>query len=321
MSQHKPTIAVIIVTFNSEHVICECLESIINCGQEGLQIVVVDNNSQDNTINIVKERFPQVSIIKLEKNIGYGAAVNRGVSSTEADYIVVSNPDIIFPKNFFKEMFNCLESHKELIILNPGIVNKSGEFCIPYRRDFLIMLIGYIPNKWFRQHLAKKAAQLYSKGDLIDISIAHGCCFMMKRAQFLKLGGFDENIFWGNEDQELSLRARKYGKIGMFTKVRALHHSGESSSGNLKDFKHRADIESIFYYYRKHQRFPFAFAMFCLFCLLIFFQILWRFIKMLPEIGSPEFHNSFNEFLKRIKRFAVVFSGACRGYRKNPKRV
>src|SRR3989304_284876 len=103
-------VSIIIVTFNSEKYILDCLKAIFQTRYPLLEVIVVDNNSTDNTVKIIKDNFPKVKIIESKVNLGYATGNNLGIKTAQGKYIAVINPDTRVTENWVNPLISELES-------------------------------------------------------------------------------------------------------------------------------------------------------------------------------------------------------------------
>ena len=122
MLMQSPKIIVIIVSYNGEKWIYECIRSIMNNSYDHYEIVVVDNASQDATASIIKENFREVILFKQKRNIGFGKGANVGIRyamSQKADYILLLNQDIKLERNCIEYMIAVCDQNRKIGIASP----------------------------------------------------------------------------------------------------------------------------------------------------------------------------------------------------------
>ena len=183
--------SIIIVTYNHENYIEECLNSTVN---GFIEVIVVDNNSSDNTRSIIKEKFPKIKLIKNKNNLGYGAAVNLGVQQSSNKYVVILNPDTKLNDNSIEKLVMPLVKKKRLVTIPKAVlygknkINTCGN-------------VEHFTGLTFTRGLGENMDEFNKVEILKGLS---GVCFAMERELYLEIGGFDENIFLYMEDAELS---------------------------------------------------------------------------------------------------------------------
>jgi len=209
-------IGVIIVTYRSEKHIGVCLASVFS-QHLPVKVLVVDNASGDGTIDKV-QLFPEISVIKNEKNVGFSKAVNQGIRfflEQGTEHILILNPDTHLERNALKNMLKTLEEDPKRMIVqplltmmkSPKIINTWGN---EYKGFGIVSLGGY-----------KKSE--FPTGDR-PIEFASGACMLVRSEVFRKSGLLDERYFLYFEDTEFSQRVRKAGdEIWLSSEAKVRH--------------------------------------------------------------------------------------------------
>lgn len=198
---NKPLVSIIVVTFNSQKYISDCLEAIFKTKYENFEVIVVDNNSQDETLKIVEAKFPQVKIIQSHKNLGYAGGNNLGAVKARGQYLAILNPDTQVSKGWLEPLV--------LAIQLPGVaVCQPKVMLLPEKN--LINLTGktthFLGFEWLTDY-----QKLDYRISMKEITSFSGSAVLIKKDIFLKLGGFDDDFFMYYEDGDLSWRARLAG--------------------------------------------------------------------------------------------------------------
>ena len=215
--------SIVIVTYNSAETILDCLNSLSRTLRSYDEVVVVDNNSRDNTREIVRETLPTQSRIKLIENAsnrGYSAAANQGAHSTANPFIVFLNPDTLVTPNWLEKLIYHLQPDERAAV---GPVSNSVAG--------LQKLSHYLPKETDRNdifNLLDKVWELNQKQSC-QSKLLIGYCLMIKRAIFDEIGGMDENLFLGNDDLDLSWRLRTAGYELVVAKDTVIFHKGQVS--------------------------------------------------------------------------------------------
>ncbi len=209
----SPTASIIIVTYNHKKYLSDCLESVINQDYPH-EIIVVDNNSKDGTIEYLEKYFPKVKLVKSKNNLGFGAANNLGVGHSNGDYIVFLNPDTVVEKSWLRKLIEPIEDDKN-IVTTSKIMNYDGNYVNTCG------LITHFTGITFPRGYGEKPEKFDKYEYLNSIS---GCCFGIKKQEFNKIGGFDENFFLYNEDSEFSWRLKLKGYKILFTPESIVKH-------------------------------------------------------------------------------------------------
>jgi GT2 family glycosyltransferase len=191
--------SIIIVTYNHKKYLTDCLRS-ISVQNYPHEIILVDNGSSDGTIQFVGEHFGQVNVIRNVNN-GYGAGNNLGVAHARGTYIVILNPDTIVEKDWLENLIaplrndNNLVTTSKILMYDGSSINTCGN-------------INHFTGMTFTNGLKANINEFTTSFSPTGIS---GACFALRKEDYVKIGGFDENFFLYNEDSEFSWRLHFYG--------------------------------------------------------------------------------------------------------------
>jgi GT2 family glycosyltransferase len=198
---------VIIVTYNHKQYIYDCITSVLK--NNPLEVIVVDNSSTDGTTDFVEKKIPEVIVIRNSKNLGYGGGNNLGVERAKGEYIVILNPDTIVEDGWLEELLKPLEE-KDDLISTPKVVRSDG--------SAVWGNIEHFTGLTFARDLNENSEKFeYLNG-------FSGSCFAIKREDYLKLGGFDENFFIYMDDAEFSWRLHTKGFKILYIPTSIIHH-------------------------------------------------------------------------------------------------
>jgi len=233
-------ISISIVTYNSDIVIQECLDSIFkHIKNIQYEIIIVDNGSTDNTIKNIKSNFKNVRIIQ-SKNIGFGAAHNIAIKSGKGKYHLVLNPDIIFTENSIKKLLSFMEKNSDVGLISPKIVFPDGTIqylCKRFPCVFDLCIRRFTPG--FIQKLFKKRIDFYEMKDtgynkIMDVCYLSGSFMLFKKSVLEKIGGFDENFFMYSEDADITRRIGEISRALFYPYTSVVHLWERGSHKNLK---------------------------------------------------------------------------------------
>ncbi|MGB9683276.1 MAG: glycosyltransferase, partial [bacterium] len=240
-------VSIIIVTYNSSSTIETCLNSIIsNTLDIPYEIIIVDNNSRDNTMEICRKvlsssRVPY-KIIENKENTGYTAGANQGVRNSTGEYILFMNPDVFVFKDWLPEMLKYFQ------IENVGAVGPISDYVAGLQKFQFYMESNNIKDsETLTRDLLSK-----NKGRGIETKLLIGFCLLTKRDILEEVGLFDEELFLGNDDLDFSWRLRINGyKLIIATDV-FVHHEGQVSFKGEPSKKTELLVqESTNYLYKK----------------------------------------------------------------------
>lgn len=259
----QPLVSVVIVSYNTSELTSKSIQSVYaSQGFEPnqIEILLVDNNSTDDTVASISKKFPQVKLIKNQKNNGFGGGNNQGVSLAQGKYILFLNTDAFLEKDSLHILVETLEKQKDVSSVGPQYRGKDGE----YQQS-----AGYFPTFsrviawmwWFdKLPLIKRFFQKpyhiydhswYKKPQYVDWLM--GACILIHKSDFQAIGGFDENIFMYGEEVELYYRLNsKTGKKNYFTPATRVVHLGSASTQKANASRLILELRGIEYFYKKH---------------------------------------------------------------------
>ena len=246
-------LSIIIINYRSWVPLGKCLDSILNQNNFNAKILVLDNNSDDNIFNDFKKKYNSVEWFKNDENLGFAKACNIGSKKVNSKWILFLNPDTLIPQNCFENLANKVkDSENEIISIKQ--LNEKGIDTHAYG----IFLNLYSLNGIFRfiyrlvYGLSKKAnsAKLSFYPDWVS-----GSFMLIKRKDFIRIGGWDENFWMYYEDMDICKRAKKHGIATKFyNDLYCYHFHGKSSRIDLETkIKSKSQvIKSSFIFIRKH---------------------------------------------------------------------
>lgn len=228
---------IVTVTYNSSAVIGRFLQSV----PKGVEVVVVDNASSDETVAIVKEK--NARLIKLKENLGFGTGCNRGAEGNSRPYVYFVNPDSIVNEDGCLRMLETAQAIPNLGAMNPAILDEKGRIRLNRRSPL-------IPRTLWTDRALAQATEAHQQ-----VHILSGAALFCRQDAFDAIGGFDERIFLYHEDDDLCFRLRAAG-FPLFLEHRAkvMHIGGASSGSGLRGtyFKAYHIAQSRMYVERKH---------------------------------------------------------------------
>jgi N-acetylglucosaminyl-diphospho-decaprenol L-rhamnosyltransferase len=203
-------IAVVIVNYESGPALARCVEGLLSEGSA--ELVVVDNGSVDGSLHALRGRFPDVEVLVPGRNLGYGAAANRGVAATTAPSVLVCNSDLEVRPGALADLASVLADDPRCALVGPLIRTPDGAR-YPSARQFPSLidaaghaLLGiFAPDNRFTRSYQKADLEGVDGGSEI-VDWVSGACFLVRRSAFEQVGGFDEAYFMYAEDVDLCWR-------------------------------------------------------------------------------------------------------------------
>lgn len=230
----SPSVHIIVLNWNGKEVIEDCLSSINKIKYDNYKVLIVDNNSTDDSVEIINQKFPQFDILRFDTNYGFADGNNRGIKylkDDNPDYVIFLNNDTEVEPNFIEPLIQPLEENQSIGQTVPKIFYANDKNKIWYAGGKVNLWTGRICHVGIREVDSIK----YKKS--VETDYATGCCFAMRYNDFVEFGGFDSSFKMYSEDVDLSLRIRELGQIPQFIPNSIIWHKISSSVGGEFAFK------------------------------------------------------------------------------------
>lgn len=252
-------ISVIIVSYNARYHLEHCLYSVEKSleNMEG-EIIVVDNDSPERTVDFVRLKFPKVHFVESKENLGFAKANNIGVEKATGKYVLILNPDTLIPENLFEKILPFADLHPEMGAMGVRLIDANGKFHPESKRNIPTFKNTF--GKLFGTLINKKNSKGYYKTEVDEFEIAPteilvGAFMLMRRETYKKVKGFDTRYFMYGEDIDLSYTLILNGYVNYyFGKISVIHYKGESTRKDKKYLKIFFGAMELFIkkYYRKN---------------------------------------------------------------------
>lgn len=273
-----------IVNLNARDVLFNCLKSIPESINDlTYEVIIVDNNSSDNSQLMVKTLFKDYQIIQNKKNEGYTKAINKGLVQAKGDYLVVLNPDTILQKESIAKLVNTLKKNKNIGIIGPKVINEDGTFQKSCRRGLAkpqaVLSYFFGLSKLFPDNKIFTGYQLNHLDENKENEVygVSGSCMVIKKIVINDIGYFDERYFAYQEDSDYCLMAINKGwKVLYFPSVQIIHKGGVGGSNSVPMKAIFEWHKSYYLYYKKHFQRDYS----------IFFNIFYKIIMLVKLIFS-----------------------------------
>ena len=220
MNSKTGLVSIIILNYNGEKYLEDCLESIFRETKRDFEVIVVDNNSPDKSGDKFSKKYQNCKFILNEKNEGVSEGLNVGIKNSNGEYIVLLNNDLIVAPKWLDYLFEAYEKNgsglyqpKFLKMSDRSIIDSAGN---------LINIFGF----GFSREKGKKDVLKYNS--IEEIGFAAGTCMFTAREIFDKVGYFDKKLFAYNEDLDLGWRARLLGYKSFYVPESIVYHHGSA---------------------------------------------------------------------------------------------
>jgi GT2 family glycosyltransferase len=286
-------LSVIILNYNVRYFLELCVLSVESALENiDSEIIVIDNNSSDDSCEMMKTRFPKIKLIQNNQNIGFPKGNNIGVDQASGEYICILNPDTVVAEDTFEKVLAFAKKQNDLGIVGIKLIDGTGNFLPESKRGIptpwvaftkITSLCKLFPksnryNKYYAQHLDENQTG--------KVAILVGAFMFLKRELYNEVGGFDEDCFMYSDDIDLSYMVLQKGKNNYyFHETTVIHYKGEST---IKDGTYMKRFqEAMEFFYRKHFKASFLFSVFMKIGI-VFFSLIKRIqgrtkIKSIPK--------------------------------------
>lgn len=242
------TLSVLVLTCNQLSTTLRCMEALVAATADiDSEIILVDNGSTDGTVGAVAEKYPEVKILTMPRNVGVAAGRNEAMRHACGDFFLILDNDTLPTAGVIKGLIAHLNANPSCGIVAPRLDNADGT-CQASFKDY-----PGIKAK-VRNVLGLKAATLPSE-EISHPCYVIGACQMMRAETVRRLGPLDENIFYGPEDADYCLRAVASGyTVDYLPQLRMTHGHRHATRRRLLSPLGRRHIAALCYFWRKHRR-------------------------------------------------------------------
>jgi len=246
-------LSVVIVNYNVQYFLEQCILSVQAASNNlKVEIIVVDNNSTDNSCEILKKKYSEVILIKNSINVGFSKANNQAVKIAKGEYVLILNPDTVVAEDTFIQILEYAKSKQNLGILGVKLIDGSGFFLPESKRGIPTPQVSF--NKLFgvsSKQTGKYYATHLNENETGVVDILVGAFMLLKRTIYNEVNGFDEAYFMYGEDIDLSYKILNKGYQNYYySKTQVIHYKGESTQKSVKYLRYFHKAMKIFY--KKH---------------------------------------------------------------------
>jgi len=234
----KPVLSIVIINYNSKHYLQKCLDSVFAQKIADLEVIFIDNASEDGSFEFVEANYPDLRAIRNGNNLGYAAAGNQGIKMAEGEYVMILNPDILFEAGYMEACLKKMQEDRKVGVIGGKVYKYDFE---KDRKTKYIDTVGIFSHR--NRRFIDDGQGLLDQGQFDqdrEIFGVSGACpiYRKKSLEDVKIGDeyLDEDFFMYKEDVDISWRLRLYGwKCYYLSGAIAYHGRG---TGVLKRFSH-----------------------------------------------------------------------------------
>jgi GT2 family glycosyltransferase len=242
-------ISIVIVSYNVSRLLDECLQSVARAleGVDG-EVYVVDNHSVDDTLEMLRQRHPEVHVIANEQNVGFARANNQAIRMSAAEYVLLLNPDTVVYEPTLRGVLDFMDRHPEAGGAGVRMRSRDGQPAPESRRA--------LPTPWVAMLKMLGATKRYYMSHLSwdepgQIEVISGAFCLLRRKALDQVGLLDEDYFMYGEDIDLSYRLLKGGWQNWYVPYDIIHYKGESTQKSSFRYVHTF-YQAMLIFFRKH---------------------------------------------------------------------
>ena len=251
-------ITVVIVSYNVRGYVAQCLLS-LRRSLRGIEaeVYVVDNHSHDDTVDFVRESFPEVNVIASNHNHGFARANNIAIRQTQSDYVLLLNPDTIVGETTITQVLDFMDQHPNAGGLGVRMLSDFGTNANESRRGLPTPIVAFYKMSGLcaRFPKSRRFGHYYMSylpwDQAAQIEVISGAFCLLRREALNKVGLLDEDFFMYGEDIDLSYRLIKGGFENWYVPATILHYKGESTQKSSFRYVH-VFYDAMLIFFRKH---------------------------------------------------------------------
>ncbi len=252
-------LSIIIVNYNVRYFLEQCLHSVFRSQVNfPFEVFVVDNNSQDDSLAMLANKFPQVKVIANKENLGFSKANNQAIKQSDAQYYLLLNPDTVIPEDMLQKSVDFLDAHDNAGGLGVKMYDGSGKFLPESKRGFPSPMAAFAKMSGLAKLFPK--SKLFGQYHLTyldnnitaEVDVLSGACMFLRKSVLDLIGYLDEDYFMYGEDIDISYRIQQaWFKNYYFADTSIIHFKGESTKKGSLNYV-RVFYNAMIIFSKKH---------------------------------------------------------------------
>ena len=252
-------ISIVLITWKMKNLLAKLLDSVKDFSKGfSYEIIVVDNNSQDGTIELIENKYPEIVLIKNKENLGVAPARNIGMKQTKGKYVLILDADMQLKENSILKMFEFMEENLSCGLVGSKLIYENGDLQYSCKRFPSLMSlfarrlegINLVRNsKILTHHIMSD----WDHKSVNEVDYVIGACQFIRSEVIEKIGYYDDKIFYGPEDLDFCLRVWRAGwQVIYFPKTSITHFEQRITKKTLFSKITIKHLLGIFYIFRKY---------------------------------------------------------------------
>lgn len=280
-------VSIIIVSWNTRQITCDCIRSIY--GQPSkvdYEVIVVDNASSDDSVEVIKRDYPQVILIENKQNQGFAAANNQGIAIARGQYILLLNSDTLIRDQAITKIVSFADAHPGAAVVGCRVLNPDRTLqptCFMFPSILNMFLSASYLYKIFpkSKFFGRERMTWWDRSDVREVDVVTGCFMLVKREAVRQVGMMDERFFMYGEETDWCYRLKQAGWKVVFAPVaEIIHLGGQSTIRKPADMIVRLRLSILRFMRKHHGRLTYRIACFLT---VLFFAIrvpFWTFLSL-----------------------------------------
>lgn len=274
-------VSIIIVNWNTRDILRDCLQSVFEQTKDiSFEVIVIDNASSDDSVQMIKSEFPRVVLIENKENRGFATANNQGIQIAKGRYVLLLNSDTVVLDGAIQKTLTFADHHPDTAVVGCKVLNPDRSLqptCFMYPSLLNLVLSSTYLYKLFprSRRFGRERMTWWDRNDIREVEVITGCFMLVRKEAIVQIGMMDESFFMYAEETDWCYRFKKAGWKLLFTPDAQIMHLGGQSSKSVRPkmiLQLRAGILQYIYKNR-------SYVIYIIACIL---TSIWFLLRILP---------------------------------------
>ena len=257
--ENRATLGIIIISFNVRKLLEECLESIKReTRHTKYEIWVIDNHSRDDSVRMLKEKYPEVHLIENDENLGFTRANNQAIAKCRSDLILLLNPDTLIRDGALDKMVRFMDENPDVGVAGCRVENEDGSLQLACRRSIPTPAVAFYKLSGLSRLFPNSKVMARYNLTYLDPNTPHevdavsGAFLLIRKEVVDRIGMLDETFWIFGEDIDWCIRAKRAGwKVMYYPHARILHYKGVGCGTNSRKTSYEF-YRAMYLFHKKH---------------------------------------------------------------------